>query len=316
MSKDPQKQTSFPLGQDALKGPKPADQLHGLQTLAARLHPQKSDFKLQDHYSFQDLLDLMAFLRSPEGCPWDRVQSHDSIKGSMIEEAWEAVDAIESGKPDRLQDELGDVLLQVVFHAQIAQDQEEFNIDQVIAGLCRKLIRRHSHIFGQDHAEDPDTVLKTWAENKKVEKGLKTETDVLRDVPRHIPALSRAYKLQKKAAACGFDWPEISGAAAKIQEESEELMAVYEDPDTCPETAKQRLAEEGGDLLFAVVNVLRFMKIDPEIALNQANDKFIRRFAGMEDKAGAQGHMLADLSLEEMDELWKQVKAEEAGPCA
>lgn len=233
----------------------------------------------------------------------------------MIEEAWEAVDAIESGKPERLQDELGDVLLQVVFHAQIAQDQQEFDIDQVIAGLCRKLISRHTHIFGQDQAEDPDTVLKTWADNKKLEKGLRTETEVLQDVPRHIPALSRSYKLQKKAAACGFDWPELSGAADKIQEEAGELFDICEDQALDDAARQKRLAEEGGDLLFAVVNVLRFLKVDPELALDQANEKFIRRFAGMEVKADAQGQKLRDMSLEEMDRLWDAVKAEEDTPC-
>lgn len=309
----PQNPTNNPNKSTKLSNP--SDDLTPPQSSKSRLHPQKSDFVIKDHYSFQELLDLMAFLRGPQGCPWDRAQTHDSIKGSMIEEAWEAVDAIESGKPERLQDELGDVLLQVIFHAQIGQDAEEFNIDGVLAGLCRKLISRHTHIFGHDQAADPDTVLKTWADNKKVEKGLKSETDVLRDVPRHIPALSRSHKLQKKAAACGFDWPEVSGAADKIQEEAYELFAVYEDQELSDEARQKRLAEEGGDLLFAVVNVLRFLKVDPELALNQANDKFIRRFAGMEAKAEAQGQKLQDMSLEEMDALWEAVKAEEDSPC-
>lgn len=263
----------------------------------------KSQFVLKENYSFEELLELVAFLYGPEGCPWDREQTHQSIKGSMVEEAWEAVDAIELGDQDKLADELGDVLLQVVFHAEIGRAAGDFSINQVIGNICRKLISRHTHIFASDQAEDAQAVLATWEANKKIEKELETETDVLLDVPRSIPALSRAYKVQKKAANCGFDWPDVSGAEAKIREETQELIQASVKQD------KTALAEEAGDLLFAAVNTLRHLKVDPELALNQATDKFIRRFSQVEDQATQQGRKLREMTLEEMDALWDKAKA-------
>lgn len=274
-------------------------------------------FVLKDHYSYQELEELVAFLYSPDGCPWDQKQTHESIKGSLVEEAWEAVDAIEEGRADRLADELGDVLLQVIFHAEMGRVAGTFSMDDVLRNVCRKLISRHSHIFAQDSATDPQEVRALWESNKIKEKGLQSESEVLRDVPSSLPALSRSYKIQKKAAACGFDWPDTEGTRAKLAEEAQELAEV-EQQMAAPDLNKaetnrlrQRLEEEAGDLLFAAVNHLRKLSIDPELALNQANKKFIRRFSQMEALATEKGQALRDLSLEAMDQLWEQVKTQE-----
>lgn len=271
------------------------------------------DFCIKEQYSFDELREIMCFLRSPEGCPWDREQTHESIKGSLVEEAWETVDAIESGKPERIMDELGDVLLQVVFHAQMASEAGHFTLDDIIANLCRKLISRHSHLFGNDKASTPEEVLLTWEANKQKEKGLKTETETLNEVPGSLPALSRAYKVQKKAANCGFDWPDVTGALNKVGEEYEEVKDAILDEDLSPraDLSRRKVEEEAGDLLFAIVNTLRHLKLDPEIALRRATEKFIRRFAAVEAKAETNGKQLKNMSLEEMDSIWDQVKETE-----
>ncbi len=273
---------------------------------------RKEDFFLKDSYQFGELVDLLDFLRSPEGCPWDREQSHQSIQSSLIEEAWEVIDALACGDPLKFKDELGDVLLQVVFHAQIAKESGDFCIDDVVTNICRKLISRHTHIFGEDEADNPVDVLSTWEANKKEEKGLRSESDVLRDVPKRFPALIRAFKIQKKAANVGFDWPTVQGAEEKIKEETEELLAlVHRQSDGLTAEREERILEEAGDLLFAVVNTLRHLKIDPELALHKANEKFIRRFSAVEEKATGVGKKLQEMSLEEMDALWEEAKKEE-----
>ncbi len=263
----------------------------------------KETFTLKETYSMEELLAIMRFLRSDQGCPWDREQSHESIQGNMLEEAYEAVDAIQSKDPDKLAEELGDVLMQVVFHAGIAQDAGHFDFDQVVSGICRKLISRHSHLFGSDQAHTPQEVLRTWEKNKQKEKGFDSISQSMRDMPRGMPALTRALKLQKKAANVGFDWPSLDGAREKILEEAREFFLEIDRDD------KARAAEEGGDLLFAVVNSLRMLGIDPEAALTGCSQRFIRRFEAMESMAQSP---LADMSLEEMDGLWDQAKAEEA----
>lgn len=323
-------------------------------------------FPLKDEYSFAELLDLMAFLRSPIGCPWDRKQTPQSIRASLLEESWETIDAIENGSPERVKDELGDVLLQVVFHAQMAQEAGQFTIDDVIANLCRKLISRHTHLFRDDTADSPEAVLSLWEKNKQKEKGLAREADVLRDVPRYLPTLSRAARLQKKAANCGFDWPDLQGIRDKIAEESRELeearqeleaarkeleearqataategqpagmasppeqtaeqsrsaerQAQTEPRENGPaavasqrvEAARAHVEEEAGDLLFALVNELRRLKVDPELALDRCNEKFLRRFSRMEELAQADGKALRELSLDEMDAYWEASKREE-----
>lgn len=303
-------------------------------------------FPLKEQYSFEELLELMAFLRSPIGCPWDREQTHESIKSSLIEEAWESLDALESQRPERLQDELGDLLLQVVFHAQIAADQGDFTIDDIISGLCRKLISRHTHLFSDDSAADPESVLNLWDKNKKKEKGLHSATEVLEDIPLAFPALARAHKLQKKAAKYGFDWPDAEGPKAKITEELAEVEAAeahYQevkqqadqveparprktaahhraDSDEAvveasahreAAAAKADVEKEAGDLLFAVVNYLRKLNISPELALHQGNQKFLSRFRRMEALMQADHRHWEDMDLEEMDHYWDQAKAGE-----
>lgn len=291
------------------------------------------DFVLKEKYSFDELLEIMAFLRGPEGCPWDQKQTHESIKGNMVEEAWETVDAINSGHPERISDELGDVLLQVVFHSQMAKEAGNFDVNDVISNICRKLISRHTHIFGKDQVNNAEESLATWEANKRVEKGLKSETDVLREVPLSLPALTRAYKVQKKAANCGFDWPNVQGALDKIGEEAKELSELIQVDAasgnvTCRDLSgtrtrdasgvgskealcKARLEEEGGDLLFAVVNTLRHLKIDPELALTRASDKFISRFANVEAQAKAEGKEMRSMNIDELDALWDRAKEKE-----
>ncbi len=268
----------------------------------AEMTDREKRFPLKENYSMDELRAILAFLRSEEGCPWDRAQSHESIQGNMLEEAYEAVDAIQSGDPEKLVEELGDVLMQVVFHAGIAEEADDFSFDQVVSGICRKLISRHTHLFGSDKAETPELVLRTWEKNKRKEKGHRRTVDAMRDLPRGMPALTRAYKLQKKAADIGFDWPSLEGAKEKIKEEYDEFLAELDRGDEI------RAREEAGDLLFAVVNILRMRAIDPEAALTGCSERFIRRFSAMEEAADREGSSLARMSLEEMDGLWDEAK--------
>lgn len=256
------------------------------------------EFLKKDSYTFEDVVTLMAFLRSENGCPWDKKQDHQTLRKNLIEEAYEGVDAIMSDDPKRIADEMGDILMQVVFHAQIGSENNTFNIDDVTTGLCQKLIRRHTHLFGSDLAADEEEALLTWEGNKKIEKGHQSEADVLRDVPHALPALTRAYKVQKKAANVGFDWPDASGAKDKVKEE---LAEIEQAP---PETKE----EEVGDFLFAAVNFVRLMGYEPEVALSASIEKFIRRFTEMEALAISNGEQLDGMGLEGMDKLWDQVK--------
>lgn len=253
-------------------------------------------------YSFQDLQDIMATLRSPEGCPWDREQDHNSLKRYLIEEAYEVLDAIDAKSPAKLCDELGDLLLQVIFHAQIAKENKEFDFDDVAHGVSAKMVNRHRHVFGEEDAENSDDVMSIWEKVKKEEKGLKTQTQVLKDIPANLPALMRSFKVQQKAAQVGFDWDNIQGAMDKVKEEIGELEAAYEG------NIKEKIEEELGDLLFAVVNVSRFLKVQPELALSATVNKFIRRFEWVEKSATNQGKKLENMTLEEMDELWDEAK--------
>ncbi len=256
------------------------------------------DFLEKDSYTFEDVVTLMAFLRSENGCPWDKKQDHQTLRKNLIEEAYEGVDAIMSNDPKRIADEMGDILMQVVFHAQIGSENETFNIDDVTTGLCKKLIRRHTHLFGSDKVEDAEEALLTWEGNKKIEKGHESQADVLRDVPHALPALTRAYKVQKKAADVGFDWPDPSGAKEKVKEELGEIEQAT------PESKE----EEIGDFLFAAVNFVRLMGFEPEVALSASIEKFIRRFSDMEALALSNGSELESMGLEAMDKLWDQVK--------
>ena len=271
-------------------------------------------------YTIEDLIAVVRRLFAPDGCPWDRVQTHESLRRNLPEEAYEAVDAIDSGRSERIADELGDVLLQVLMHSAIAERDGEFQFDDVTDNLSRKLISRHSHVFGTDTADSPDAVLTVWDKNKMREKGHASFSETLTDVPAGLPALMRADKLQKRAAKAGFDWPDAAGAREKISEELAEVEDVllkngkplYEKLSAEKDAAVHREAEaEVGDLLFACVNYARLLGIDPEIALNRTNAKFIRRFTGVEGLAQKDGRKLDEMSLEEMDLLWDQVKKTE-----
>lgn len=281
-------------------------------------------FTLKERYTVDELLAIMAFLRSDEGCPWDRVQTHESIKGNLIEEAYEAVDAIRQKDNAKLCEELGDVMMQVVFHAQMAKEAGNFTFDDVVSGICRKLISRHSHLFGDDVATTPHDVLDTWEKNKREEKGHDSIIQELQDVPISFPALMRSFKLQKRAARIGFDWSTIDGAREKIVEETDELFDevnkamrdVGSEGDLSKTFERERIFNEGGDLLFAVVNVLRMLEIDPESALNATSEKFIRRFIMMDELARENNQVLEEMSLDEMDQLWNKVKENERNkPC-
>lgn len=244
---------------------------------------------------------IMHRLRAPGGCPWDAEQTHGSLVPNLIEEAYETVDAIQRGDKKHLEEELGDLLLQVVFHSELAQEAGNFDLDDVARGICDKLVRRHPHVFGDSKADDPEAVLKQWDEIKREEKGDENRP-YLHGVGKGLPALLRASKLQKKAAKVGFDWPTQQGVLAKIREEIQELEAAVDAKDL------EAVDEELGDLLFSVVNLARFRKLDPEVVMASANAKFERRFAAMEERLRLTGRTLESATLEEMEDAWQAVK--------
>ena len=258
------------------------------------------DFQYKDSYDVRDLEEIVRILRAPGGCPWDAEQTHESIRRNFLEEAYEAVEAIDEQNPDHLKEELGDVLLQVLFHARMEQEAGRFNLDYVADGVCKKLIYRHPHVFGDVSGSGTGEVLTNWEELKRKEKGQATNTDALDAVARSLPALWRAEKVQKKAKKAGFDWPDISGALDKLSEELEELKTAV--------AQGTNVEEELGDLLFSAVNVSRFLKADPEVALGKATDKFISRFAKVEALAAAQNQAMEGMTLEELDKLWERAK--------
>lgn len=253
------------------------------------------------------LIDIMKVLRSKEGCPWDREQTHESLKRYLIEETYEYLEAVDLNDKRHMCEELGDVLLQVVFHAQIASENGDFNIEEVINGICEKMIHRHPHVFGDVSAETSNDVLKNWEEIKKKEKGNVDQTSVLQDVPINLPALMRSYKVQQKAAQVGFDWDNPSDVFAKIREEIDELEVEYKKSD------KNGIEDELGDVLFSVVNLSRFLKVHPELSLSQSTNKFIERFKYVEKKALELGKNLNEMTLQEMDVLWSEAKMHKYG---
>ncbi len=259
------------------------------------------DWVSKNAYGFKDLVDIVRLLRSPGGCPWDIEQTHDSIRRNFLEETYEAVEAIDEKSSDHLKEELGDVLLQIVLHARMEEEAGRFDMDDVADGICKKLIYRHPHVFAQTQVSGSEEVLQNWEALKRVEKSQETYTDTLNAVARSLPALWRAEKVQKKARKAGFDWPDVTGALDKLTEELEELKAAV--------AQGTNIEEELGDLLFAAVNVSRFVEVDTEDALNQATEKFIRRFARVEELAG--DTPMTDMSLAEMDRLWAQAKLDE-----
>jgi tetrapyrrole methylase family protein/MazG family protein len=259
---------------------------------------------LKDKYDFNDLLEIMARLRAENGCPWDREQTHESLKIYMIEETYEVLEALDEGNMGKFCNELGDLLLQIVFHARIAEENGVFNIGDVTTEICRKLISRHTHIFGGDTADTPEQVVENWEAIKKKEKKLKSQTSVLKDIPANLPALMRSYKVQQKAAMVGFDWDNTDDVFRKIDEEIEELRDVYKSKNV------ERITDELGDAIFAIVNLARFLKVQPELALTGTINKFIRRFEFIEQQSQKAGRKLEETSLAEMDELWNQAKVQ------
>lgn len=252
----------------------------------------------------EQLRAVVSALRSPQGCPWDQEQTHASLRAGLLEEAYEVVAAIDSGDDLNLREELGDLLLQVVFHSQIAQEQNRFSLDAVALDIAQKLVRRHPHVFGSETARDSAAVLVRWEEIKNAEKeaaGLKNSTSALDGVSPGLPALQHAAKIQKKAAAVGFDWDAPEPVLTKIEEETSEVRAALGE-------GGRHLEEEIGDLLFAVVNLSRHARVDAEVALSRATRKFEMRFRKMESLAAGRGEILAGQSLESQDRLWEEVK--------
>ena len=257
-------------------------------------------------YNFQDLMEIVRILRHPGGCPWDQEQTHRSIRRNFLEEAYEVAEAIDEDDPEHLKEELGDVLLQVVFHASIEEDAGRFDLDDVADGVCKKLIYRHPHVFGDVTVSSTGEVLSNWEELKRKEKHQETQADAVDAVARTLPALWRADKIKKKAAKAGFDWRDVSGPLDKLSEELDELKAAALKGEGDP-------AEELGDLLLAAVSVARFLDADPEDALHKACDKFSARFRKTEELAGERGLKLDGLSDREQSALWKAAKKELGG---
>lgn len=257
----------------------------------------------KERYGLYDLVKIMNILRSENGCPWDREQTHETLRQYLLEEAYEAVDAIDAEDMYALYDELGDVFLQVVFHAEVGRQCGEFDINDVATSVCRKMIHRHPHIFGEGKAESAQEVVANWEAIKRKEKKNDTFVSVLKDVPRSMGAMMRAYKLQKKAAAIGFDWEDAEKALPKVDEELEEWK------EELLKDRKETMEGEAGDLLFAIINVLRLKKTNPELCLNRTCEKFIERMEFMEKAAGRE---LADMTLEELDKLWGRAKQEKS----
>ncbi|XZH52242.1 nucleoside triphosphate pyrophosphohydrolase [Clostridium perfringens] len=254
---------------------------------------------------FQDLLDIIETLRNPGGCPWDREQTHESLKSALLEECYEVIDAIENEDEDALIEELGDVLLQVVFHASIGKEDGYFDIMDVIGGISNKMINRHPHVFGNEEANTSEQVLVNWDEIKKEEKGIKTLTEEMQNIAKSLPAATRAYKVQKKAKKVGFDWDDVNCAMDKVKEELNEIKEVYNCED------KSIIEGEVGDLLFACINVARFLEVNGELALDKTIKKFIKRFSYIENEAIKNNKNLKDMTLEEMDKLWEEAKTSE-----
>ncbi|NGT45375.1 nucleoside triphosphate pyrophosphohydrolase [Clostridium perfringens] len=254
---------------------------------------------------FQDLLDIIETLRNPGGCPWDREQTYESLKSALLEECYEVIDAIENEDEDALIEELGDVLLQVVFHASIGKEDGYFDIMDVIGGISNKMINRHPHVFGNEEANTSEQVLVNWDEIKKEEKGIKTLTEEMQNIAKSLPATTRAYKVQKKAKKVGFDWDDVNCAMDKVKEELNEIKEVYNCED------KSIIEGEVGDLLFACINVARFLEVDGELALDKTIKKFIKRFSYIENEAIKNNKNLKDMTLEDMDKLWEEAKTSE-----
>ncbi len=258
---------------------------------------------LTEWISFEALAEIVAHLRAPNGCPWDREQTHESLTKHMLEESYEAISAIDSGNFTDMREEFGDLLLQIVLQSQIANEEGQFNVNQVVQGISSKLVRRHPHVFGDLESNGVDGVLANWEKLKEVERKDKgqTEKGLLDGIPSALPALSQAQEYQDRAARVGFDWPEIDGVLDKVKEEIEEIKNAETDFE---------LASEIGDLFFVLVNFARWKNVDAESALRGTNMKFKKRFGYVEQGAKKQGRNLSELSLGEMESLWQEAKKE------
>ncbi len=260
---------------------------------------------MKSESSFAELVAVMAQLRSPDGCPWDREQTHATLRPYLLEESYEALEAIDAEDDGELCKELGDVLLQVVFHAQIASEEGRFDIEEVGRAIVDKLIRRHPHVFGDMDVEGADQVLQNWEQIKKQERQTegKDQPSLLEGIPKHLPALLRAQRIQSRAARQGFDWDQITGPLDKVEEELAEVRQAWERGES------REIEDEFGDLLFSLVNTSRFLNIDSETALRRSVDKFERRFRALEEITRTKGQQIDQLSLEELDAIWDEVKA-------
>ena len=261
------------------------------------------NFERKSVYRFDDLVQILRILRAPDGCPWDRVQTHLSNRRNFLEEAYEAAEAFDRDDPDMMCEELGDVLMQVLFNVHMEEDAGRFTFDDVTDRICRKLIFRHPHVFGDGSAETGEQVLVNWEQLKREEKGITTTADAMDHVARSLPALWRADKLQSKAAKAGFEFPAASGALDKLDEEVSELRAAVEQ--------QTNFEEELGDVLFAAVKVGRFCGVDPEDALQKTCEKFLSRFRKVEKTVRAQGTSTDALSPDELTALWNAAKSDD-----
>jgi tetrapyrrole methylase family protein / MazG family protein len=264
--------------------------------------------RMEKRADIQKLVELVARLRGENGCPWDREQTRETLKPMLIEESYEVLDALDAPDPSELKEELGDLLFQIVFHSQIAQEKREFALDDVIDRLHEKMIRRHPHVFGGADLRTSEDVLKNWEDIKALEKGVpssslpESEKSLLDGIPSKLPALHEAYQMTAKASRVGFDWPELEDILDKLKEEANELAGAHRAGDL------GHAADEVGDLLFVVVNIARFLNVDPETALRRTNRKFNRRFRFLESEIKKQGRELRDTPLAEMDALWNEAK--------
>ncbi len=254
---------------------------------------------------FEELVSIMTRLRSPTGCPWDREQTHLTLRPYLIEEAYEVLDALDNRDDGDFRDELGDLLLQVVFHAQIATEEQRFDIDDVARAINDKLVRRHPHVFGNTRADTADEVLTNWEKIKREEKGGKGRKSVLDGLPAGMPALLHAYRIQEKVARVNFDWDDVQAVLLKVGEEIDEVSKALEQGD------KKKIEEEMGDLLFSMVNLSRHLNVPPEDALRRSNDKFMRRFRYIEAALELRGENLERATFEELDALWEEAKQRE-----
>lgn len=259
-------------------------------------------FKEKEFYGFDDLVAIMELLRAPGGCPWDREQTHKSIRNNFIEETYEAIEAIDTDNPELLREELGDVLLQVVFHARISQEDGVFSINDVTDEICKKLIVRHPHVFGDVIADDSEQVLKNWDEIKKSRKHQTTQKQVMDSISTALPALIRAEKIGSKAAKVGFDFPDAQSALEKLKEELDEVEEAIGEKDA------EHIKEEIGDVLLSVVNLARKVGVNSEEALYNANAKFVDRFGKVESLAAQRGIEMNAENLAELDDIWEEIK--------